>query len=145
MIARLIVRVLLAALFLFAGTVHLRSPELFMPVMPPWIPFHRGCIIISGVLELLGGLGLLVPLRPIQLLAGWGLTLLLIAVFPANIYMAMADVKVHGFPSQAWMAWARLPLQPLLIVGVLWVTGAWPGICRMEKPTEMRPPIREIP
>jgi len=99
--------------------------------MPPWIPLHHACILISGVLELLGGLGLLVPLRPIQLLAGWGLTLLLIAVFPANIYMAIAQVQVHGIPSQPWMAWARLPLQPLLIVAVLWVTRVWPGKCGM--------------
>jgi uncharacterized membrane protein len=127
LIARIIVRLLLAALFLFAGTVHLRDPDLFAPVMPPWIPFHRACIIISGVFEILGGVGLLVPLRPIQFMSGWGLTLLLVAVFPANIYMAMAGVKVHGFPSHAWMAWVRLPLQPLFILGVLWVTQAWHG------------------
>ena len=100
-----------------------------MPVMPPWIPFHRACILISGVFELLGGLGLLIPVRPIELLASWGLALLLIAVFPANLYMATAQVQVHGFPPQPWMAWARLALQPVLIVGVLWVTRAWPGIC----------------
>ena len=115
---RIILRLLLAALFLFAGVVHLRRPEFFMPVMPPWIPFHRACILISGVFELLGGLGLLIPERRIQLAAGWGLTLLLIAVFPANVYMAMAHVKVNGFPAHEWMAWARLPLQPLFIAGV---------------------------
>jgi len=120
----LIVRLLLAALFLFAGTVHLRDPDLFMPVMPPWVPFHRACILISGILELLGGIGLLVPLRPVQIATGWGLTLLLIAIFPANIYMAVAQVKVHGFPAHEWMAWARLALQPLFIVAVLWVTRA---------------------
>jgi uncharacterized membrane protein len=125
----LIVRLLLAALFLFAGVVHLRNPELFLPVMPPWIPFHRACILISGVCELLGGIGLLLPIRPVQLVTGCGLTLLLIAVFPANIYMAVAHVKVHGFPVHAWMGWARLPFQPLLIAGVLWVTGVWPTNC----------------
>ena len=121
---RLIVRLLLAALFLFAGTVHLREPDLFMPVMPPWIPFPRACILISGVFELLGGLGLLIPVRSVEIATGWGLTLLLIAVFPANIYMAVAHVKVHGFPAHEWMAWARLTLQPLFIVAVLWVTRA---------------------
>lgn len=120
----LIVRLLLAALFLFAGTVHLRDPDLFLPVMPPWIPAHRACILISGVFELLGGVGLLVPLRPVQLATGWGLTLLLIAVFPANIYMAVAHVKVHGFPAHEWMAWARLAFQPVFIAAVLWVTRA---------------------
>ena len=127
MLFRTLVRLLLAALFLFAGTIHLRHPELFLPVMPPWIPFHLACIKISGVFELLGGVGLLIPVRPIQILTGWSLALLLVAVFPANIYMAMAHVKIHGFPSEPWMQWARLPLQPLLIVAVLWVTRAWHG------------------
>jgi uncharacterized membrane protein len=123
------VRLLLAALFLAAGTIHLRDPALFFPIMPPWIPFHRLCILISGVFELLGGAGLLVPGRRVQLVTGWGLTLLLLAVFPANIYMAVANVKVHGLPTHAWISWARLPLQPLLIVGDLWVTGIWLGKC----------------
>jgi uncharacterized membrane protein len=129
LILRILVRLLLAALFLFAGTIHLRNPELFLPLMPPWIPFHRSCIEISGIFELLGGSGLLVPTRSIQFMTGWGLTLLLVAVFPANIHMAVAHVKVDGLPSQPWMAWARLPLQPLLIAAVLWVTRAWPEKC----------------
>ena len=133
LLLRTLVRLLLAALFLFAGTLHLRHPELFLPVMPPSIPFPLACIEISGLFELLGGLGLLlgllIPARPIQVVTGWGLALLLVAVFPANIYMALAHVKVHGFPSQPWIGWARLPLQLLLIVAVLWVTRAWPEKC----------------
>lgn len=104
-----------------------------MQVMPPWIPFHRACILVSGVCELLGGLGLLIPVRWVQFLTGWGLTLMLIAVFPANIYMAVDHIQVHGIPSQPWMAWARLPFQPLFIVGVLWVTRAWHEIGNKEK------------
>ncbi len=134
MILRSLFRLLLAALFVFAGTIHLRDPEVFLPVMPPWIPFHLACIEISGVFELLGGVGLLIPARSIQFLAGWGLALLLIAVFPANIYMAMARVQVPGLHLQPWMEWARLPLQPLLIVAVLWVTRAWRGNCPNQKP-----------
>jgi len=123
---RRILRVLLAALFLYAGVLHLTNPDLFLPIMPPWIPFHLPCIEISGVFELLGGIGLLVPNRRVQILTGWGLVLLLVAVFPANIYMAADNIKIHGIPSQPWMGWARLPLQPLLIVAVLWVTRIWP-------------------
>ena len=129
LILRILVRLLLAALFLFAGTIHLRDPKLFLPAMPPWIPFPLPCIEISGIFELIGGIGLLIPARPFQFFAGWGLALLLLAVFPANIYMAVEHVKIHGFPAQPWMAWARLPLQPLLIVAVLWVTRVWPGKC----------------
>ncbi len=125
MIARLVTRLLLAALFLLAGTVHLFDPALFLPVMPPWIPFHLLCIEVSGVFELLGGLGLLIPERRVQLVAGWGLIVLLVAVFPANIYMAVANVKVHGFAAHPWIGWARLPLQPLLMLAVGWITQIW--------------------
>ena len=124
-----VVRLLLVALFLAAGILHLRDPDLFLPLMPPWIPFHQACILLSGVCEILGAIGLLLPWRTVELVAGWGLVLLLIAVFPANLHMALSHVRVHGFPAKPWMAWARLPLQPILIVAVLWVTRAWSGIC----------------
>jgi uncharacterized membrane protein len=126
-ILRILVRLLLAALFIFAGTFHLHNPDLFLPVMPPWIPFPLQCILISGVFELLGGVGLLIPMGRIQFLTGWGLTLLLIAIFPANIYMMVAHVKIHGFPAHSWMAWARLPFQLVLIAAVLWITRIWHG------------------
>ena len=126
---RTLTRILLALLFFAAAIVHFCRPEIFLPVMPPQIPYPRACILLSGVAELLGAIGLLVLLRPVQTLTGWALTLMLIAVFPANIYMAAAHIQVHGFPPQPWMAWARLPLQPLLIALVLWVTRAWSGIC----------------
>lgn len=124
--ARLVTRILLAALFLFAGTVHLLNPRLFLPIMPPWIPAPMTGILISGVCELLGGAGLLVPMAAVHRAAGWGLLLLLVAVFPANIYMAAAHVQVRGFPTEAWMSWARLPLQPLIMLVVSWATGIWP-------------------
>jgi uncharacterized membrane protein len=122
-------RIFLVLLFFAASLVHFCRPELFIPVMPPQIPYPRACILISGVAELLGAIGLLVRARLVQALTGWWLTLMLIAVFPANIYMAVAHIQVHGFPPQPWIAWARLALQPLLIALVLWVTRAWSGIC----------------
>jgi uncharacterized membrane protein len=124
--AMLITRIFLAALFLFTGTAHLIHPRLFLPVMPPWIPLHLPCILISGIFELAGAVGLLVPNAQVQWATGWMLLLLLVAIFPANIYMAHAQVKIHGFPSQPWMGWARLPLQPLLMLGVGRATQIWP-------------------
>ena len=124
--ARLAGRWALAALFIFAGTVHLLDARLFLPIMPPWIPQPVTAIILSGLAELAGGVGLLVPFRALRRAAGWGLLLLLVAVFPANLHMASAHIRVHGFPSQNWMSWARLPLQPLLMVAVSWATGIWP-------------------
>ncbi len=97
---RLIFRLLLAALFLFAGALHLIDPTLFLPIMPPIVPFPIACILISGVAELVGGVGLLVPVRAVQVATGWWLLALLLAVFPANIYMAVAHVQIHGFPKQ---------------------------------------------
>ncbi len=124
--ARRIGRWLLAALFLFTGTVHLTDPRLFVPIMPPFVPQPFACIILSGVAELLGALGLLIPRRGVRRAAGWGLILLLVAVFPANIYMAAAHVRVRGFPPHDWMSWARLPLQPILLFAVCWSAGIWP-------------------
>jgi uncharacterized membrane protein len=112
--------------------VHLADPRLFLPVMPPFIPQPFACIILSGMAELLGALGLLVPRREIQSAAGWGLLLLLVAVFPANIYMAAAHVRVRGFPQHDWMSWARLPLQPILMFAVSWSTGIWPRAGRTD-------------
>jgi uncharacterized membrane protein len=123
---RLITRILLASLFLFAGALHLLSPATFLPLMPPFIPFPYFSVIASGVFELLGSVGLLIPEPRLLIFTGWSLVLLLIAVFPANIYMAIAKVQIHGIPSEPWMAWARLPLQPLLMLAVLWATGVWP-------------------
>jgi len=127
--AMLVIRILLAALFVFAGTAHLLSPRLFLPIMPPWVPFHLPCILLSGIFELAGGIGLLIPNPHVQFWTGWGLLLLLVAVFPANIYMAQMQIKIGGFPSQSWMGWARLPLQPLLMLGISWVTHIWPKSC----------------
>jgi uncharacterized membrane protein len=118
---RLFLRLALAGLFVFAGTVHLTNPRLFLPIMPPWIPWHMACIIVSGVCELLGGVALLLPDARIRKAGAIGLILLLVAVFPANIYMAAEHIQVDGVPSQPWMAWARLPLQPLLMLAVFWV------------------------
>jgi uncharacterized membrane protein len=109
----------LAALFVGAGTVHFVRPQLFDGLVPAWaapgiFPTARSVTLLSGAAEVAGGLGMLFPAtRPY---ARWGLALLLIAVFPANLSMAQQPEK-YGLP--AWALWARLPLQPLLIWWVL--------------------------
>jgi uncharacterized membrane protein len=129
---RAICRWLLAALFLVAGVAHLASPRLFLPVMPPWVPAKLPCILASGGAELAGAVGLLLPGQRIRRAAGWGLVALLVAVFPANLYMAMAHVRIHGFPRHEWMAWARLPLQAVFIAMV--VAG-----CGLDRAREGKP------
>jgi uncharacterized membrane protein len=118
--APLVFRWLLAGVFIFAGAMHLLRPSIFLLIMPPWMPGPLACVKISGICEILGGLGLISPFPELRFWAAWGLVALLIAVFPANIYMATHHIRVNGFPSRAWMAWARLPLQPILIWLVLW-------------------------
>lgn len=89
-----------------------------MKIVPPFLPSPYMLVLVSGIFEVLGGVGILIPAT--RAVAGWGLILLLLAVFPANIYMAVADIKIGGFPSQSWMAWARLPVQFLLIWLIYW-------------------------
>ncbi len=112
------VKVGFAGLFVAAGVAHFTNTEAFMKIMPPSLPWHRELVQLSGVAEIAGGVGLLIPQT--SRAAALGLAALLIAVFPANVYMATAGVKLGGFPSQPWMAWARLPLQAVFLGGVLW-------------------------
>jgi uncharacterized membrane protein len=102
-----------AALFLGAGFLHLVRPAPFAAIVPPYIPQHFAVVYISGIAELAGGVGLLI--RRTRGLAAWGLALLLVAVFPANLYMAMNHVT--NLPGS--VLWGRLFLQPLLIWWVL--------------------------
>ena len=106
-----------------AGVTHFTAPEAFLSIMPSWVPSPLGAVYLSGLAEIAGGLMLLWPRS-----RRWGvleLTLLLIAVFPANVQMLLQAEK-YSFP--AWILWARLPLQPALIALVWW--------CGWEKSTQ---------
>lgn len=110
----------LAMFFGYLGWLHLVRPEPFLQIMPPYLPWHRELVLWSGVFEILGGVGLLVP--QLARKAAWGLVALLVAVFPANVYMATDHIQVNGFPPEPWMAWARLPFQAVFIALCLWCT-----------------------
>ena len=120
--ARAVSVVLLAAAFVGAGVLHFVKPRLFEAIVPPSLPAPRLLVYVSGVAEVAGGLGLLVPaLRP---LAGWGLAVLLVAVFPANVHMVRQSQRFRRVAPR-WALLARLPLQLVLIAWVLWASGAW--------------------
>jgi uncharacterized membrane protein len=104
-------RWILAALFVGAGAMHFIHPASFQRMVPPGFPHPALLVGVSGVCEIAGGLGLL--FRPLRKAAGWGLIALLIAVFPANIFMALAPQKFPSIPAS--VLWARLPIQALLI------------------------------
>jgi uncharacterized membrane protein len=109
--------VLLAAGFVGAGVLHFVKPRLFEAIVPPSLPSPRALVLLSGAAEILGGVGLLIaPLRP---WAGWGLAVLLVAVFPANLHMARESERFRRLAPR-WVLLARLPLQAVLIAWVLW-------------------------
>ena len=106
-------RVILALIFVVAGSLHFVIPQAYLRIMPPLLPAPLLLINISGAAEILGGLGLLVPST--RRLAAWGLIALLIAVWPANIYTATAHLPLPGLAGQSWVQWMRIPLQLPLI------------------------------
>jgi uncharacterized membrane protein len=113
--------VALAAIFyVVAGLLHFIKPEPYLRIMPPYIPWHVAMVRVSGACEILGGLGLLVA--GTRRAASWGLVALLIAVFPANIYMATHPIEAGAASIAPVLRWVRLPLQPLLVWWLLWCT-----------------------
>jgi len=106
--------VLFASIFIVGGFLHFFRPEPYLRIIPPILPWPRMLLWISGAAEILGGGGLL--LRRFRRMAASGLALLLVAVFPANIYMAVAHVPFPGIMGESWVQWLRLPLQiPLFL------------------------------
>ncbi len=111
--------ILLAVFFMAAGINHFVNSDIYVAIMPTYLPAHLELVYLSGLFEILGGIG--VVLSPIRRWAGYGLIVLLIAVFPANFYMAMNPDKFVDIVS-AWVLYARLPLQFLLIWWTFWAT-----------------------
>jgi len=111
----------MAVFYIVAGLMHFIRPDFYMPMMPPYLPWHAGLIFLSGVAELVLGIAILIPsLRP---LAAWGIIALLIAIFPANLHIALYNVPVFGNPEGAGIwNWVRLPVQLLLILWAWWYT-----------------------
>lgn len=109
-------RLLLALLFITAGILHFIFPAQYAGTMPPWLPWHGKLVALSGLCEIGGGIGLL--LARTRMAAGIGLTLLSIAVLPANIQM-LIDAQRAATPAwQIALLWLRLPLQALLIAWI---------------------------
>ena len=113
----------LAAAMVAVGAMHFIEPEPFVRIMPPWLPWHLELVYLSGVFEIAGGLGLLVTRT--RRLAALGLIALFVAVFPANIHMALNGVQLDpANPMPEWIAWARLPFQFVFIAWAWWIARA---------------------
>ena len=102
---------LLAAFWIVAGANHFVMPRAYESIVPDYLPAHRELVYASGVAEALGGAGVLLERtrRP----AGWSLILTLLAVFPANVEMAVHAERFRKIPEP--LLWARLPLQAGII------------------------------
>lgn len=124
---RVVARYVLAIFMIAMGVLHFVAESAFVQIVPPFLPAPRLLVWISGVAEIALGIGL-IP-RRFRRWAGYGLVALYIAVFPANIYMALADVQLQGMPSDfeqpsSLMLWLRLPGQLVLIAWALWVSAS---------------------
>lgn len=117
-IAKFILKWLFSVIFVLAGINHFLNTDFYLKIMPPYLPWHLFLVYLSGVFEIILGALLLIP--KFSRLAALGLIVLLIAVFPANIYMAMNTAL---FPElNPLLIWLRLPIQFLLIVWAFWFT-----------------------
>lgn len=104
-------------MFVGAGALHFARPRMYEAIMPPWLPAHRELVYASGAAEMLGGLGLLTRWRRE---AGWFLIATLVAVFPANVQMALHP-EDYRVPGGRVALLARLPFQ---LVFIAWVRAA---------------------
>ena len=116
---------LLATFFVAAGVAHFAATAFFTHIVPPYLPSPEALVYVSGACEVLLGVAVLVPAT--RRLAAWGLVLLLIAVFPANVHMAVNRVGFVDPP--AWLPqptplglWLRLPVQGVLVAWAWWYT-----------------------
>ncbi len=110
---------ILAAFFILAGANHFLSPEIYLPLMPDYLPWHLPLIFLSGIAEIVGGIG--ICFAKTRRLAGWWLIAVLLAVLPSNIHMLEHNIPVLGGNVPAWILWLRLPLQ-FLMIGWIYVS-----------------------
>ncbi len=114
---------LICVSFVAVGILHFTSADFFVSIVPPYLPAHLALVYISGFFEIAGGLGVLVP--NLRRLAGYGLIALMIAVYPANIHMAM-NPELYPQASTT-LLYLRLPMQFVMIAFVWWATLAPKG------------------
>jgi uncharacterized membrane protein len=120
--ARLVLRLALALFFVAAGILHFLRPAVYVQIVPPYLPWPLALVYLSGACEVLGGCAVLSART--RRAAGIALIVLLLAVFPANIHMAMHPALIAGWDVPLWLLWLRLPLQGMLIAWAYWATSS---------------------
>lgn len=124
--ARAVSRLVLAVLYAAVGVVHLKSPDGFLPIMPDWVPSPRAVVLATGVAEIAGAIGLMVP--RLRVAAAWGLAAYAVCVFPANIKHAVEGIAINGQEFGWGYHGPRLLAQPVIVWWALWAGGVinWP-------------------
>jgi uncharacterized membrane protein len=117
--AKRISLLLLAVFFILAGLNHFVNKKFYVSMMPPYLPAHTALVYASGLFEILGGIGVLIAQT--RKWAGYCLIALMLAVFPANIYMAMNPALFAG-SAPLWALYLRLPIQFIIIAWIYWTT-----------------------
>ena len=108
--------IIMSLFYIMAGTNHFINPDWYVRIVPPILPFKTAIVYISGILEIILGLLLIFPKT--RFIAGWGLIILLLAVYPANIYVALTNGEAMDITPL--IAWGRLPFQFVLIGLAYW-------------------------
>jgi uncharacterized membrane protein len=115
--AKLALKIALGVLFILSGGAHFVFPKLYLKIIPPFLPWPLFLVYLSGLCEMVLGVAIFTRFAR---RAAWGLVALLVAVFPANVQMALHPELTPNLP--AWTLWARLPLQAVLIAWAYWFT-----------------------
>lgn len=124
-------RVLLAIAMVTVGVLHFATPDGFVRIVPSFLPAPLALVYVSGFLEIAGGVGLLV--RPVRRMAALGLIALFVAVFPANVNMAVNHISLDGKTTlPPALLWLRLPFQGVFIAWAWW-------LAREDRPRAGRP------
>jgi len=121
--AKRVLLYLMAAFYVLGGFNHLMNPAFYVAIVPPGLPNPEWLNVLSGLAEI--GLGVFLLEPRVRAFAAWGVIALLIAVFPANVYVAMANVGVpSGVPGtgNAVVNWVRLPFQAVFVAWAWWYT-----------------------
>ncbi len=108
--------IIMTLFYIMAGTNHFINPDWYVRIVPPILPFKTAIVYISGILEIILGSLLIFPKT--RFIAAWGLIILLVAVYPANIYVALTNGGVMD--TTPLIAWGRLPFQFVLIGLAYW-------------------------
>lgn len=108
----------MAVALLLVGSDHLLTPQRYLPMLPDFLPYHLELVLFTGLCELAGAIGLLLPRW--RRWAAMALALYFVCVFPANIKNALDGLNVEGLPAATWYYWLRLPFQPLIVLWALY-------------------------